>query len=394
MRRLARIVACLMLVAAMMPVAPVAAEGPGFHLELVTSGYGRPLYVAAGSSPNRLYVVEQRGLIKVLKRASATSPWQKAGVFLDLRSKVTGPFSSRGLLGMAFDPNYASNGLFFVFYARKDANPDLNGDIVIVAYHRRTSTRAKASSARLVLVVDHPQTYHLGGWIGFGPDGYMYATIGDGADDPAVNAQNINLELGKVLRFDAHKANGDTGFVPADNPFVGVDGDDLVWAYGLRHPWRASFDSLTGDLWIGDPGEVSWEEVDHLAPYTAGKGANFGWSLCEGSHAFPPSELGPASCDQPTTTPPTIEFSHDDGHCSVIGGFVYRGTAQPALVGRYFFGDYCTGSIWAVPTAVALSDALPEPLVTGKLITSFGQGPGGEIYMTSLDGSLWHVVQD
>jgi len=282
----AALLAAILLISAL-PSAAGGAE-PEFHIEQVASGYTRPLYVTAGHKSNFLYVVVERGVINVLTRTGVGKPWAKAGTFLDLRSKVAGPYYSRGLLGMAFHPNYAENGRFYVFYTRKSSAADENGDIVIAEYRRRTNKRARPGSARTVLVIEHPTTNHMGGWLGFGPDGYMYATVGDATIDGV--PQDLDSQLGKVLRFNPRKAAGVDGFVPPDNPFATGPGDDLVWAYGLRNPWRASFDRATGDLWLSDPGDVSWEEVDRFAPGSSGSGRNLGWATCEGSHG--PSGAG------------------------------------------------------------------------------------------------------
>jgi len=180
--------------------------------------------------------------------------------------------------------------------------------------------------------------------------------------------------------------------VPADNPYVGGDpADDLTWAYGTRNPWRASFDPATGALWVPDVGAESYEEVNRFAPSTAGAAANLGWPLCEGIHSYPPADP-PATCDVPGTVAPLIEYAHSDGNCSVIGGYVYRGDAEPSLVGRYFFGDYCTGNIWSVPADYASGDAVGQPLVTGLHLTSFGVDALGELYVTAVNGTLWHVL--
>jgi glucose/arabinose dehydrogenase len=373
--------------------AALDSSAPGFHLEQVFAGYKRPLYVTAHAAPNRLYIVEQRGVINVARRTSPSASWQKAGIFLDLRSKVTGPFVGRGLLGMAFDPNYASNGFFYVFYTRKAASAGPRGDIVIERYQRQTNLRGRLSSARTLMVLPFPSSFHFGGWMGFGQDGYLYVSTGDAADVDYGFSQNLDSRLGKLLRLDPSKIDGEAGFAPADNPYVGVDGDDLVWAYGLRNPWRASFDSSTGALWLPDVGQTKWEEVNRFPSAAAAKGANLGWTLCEGSHVYPEPESGPAACTEPGVVLPLIEYPHGDD-CSVIGGYVYRGAAQPDLAGQYFYGDYCTGDIWRVPADYQSGDPAPPPLTSGRHISSFGVDALGEIYVTMTGGTVWHVVLD
>jgi glucose/arabinose dehydrogenase len=384
----------LVLVASMAVPGPVAAGfGAGFHLEPVAGGFARPVYVTGTpANPNRLYVVEQRGVIKVLRRDSTSDPWVSGGVFLDLRSRVTKPGGGRGMMGLTFHPNYAKNGRFYVHYTRRSPNAGDVGDIVIAEYKRRDSLRAY-TTGRTVLVIDHPTKYHTGGWMGFGRDGYMYVSIGDAAQTELNNGQNLENLQGKILRFNPRKADGVDGFIPPDNPFVGNAGNDLIWAYGLRHPWRASFDRATGDIWIGDAGQNKWEEVTRFSPATTGNGANLGWTMCEGSHSHPPAEPA-AQCTAPNTVGPTIEYGHENGRCSVIGGYVYRGAASPDLAGRYFFGDYCTGEIFGVPANYDLGEDMGTPLDTDLFIRSFGEDTAGEIYVLANGGTLWRVAQD
>lgn len=390
------VIAAALALSVLSPAAARAAPaglGPGFQLEPVASGYSRPLYVASHNGSGRIYVVEQRGVIHTLKRTSSGG-WQKDGVFLDLRSRVAGPLVGRGLLGMAFHPSFAKNGRFYVFHTRKSSNASKNGDIVIAEYRKRTNARANPSSRRQVLVIDHPSAHHFGGWMGFGADGYMYVTTGDAASVALGFPQNLNSRLGKILRFNPLKQSTDPAFVPPDNPFVGVAGDDLVWAYGLRNPWRASFDATTGALWLSDVGQNSWEEINRLAPGGAWSGSNMGWSMCEGTHEYPPPSGGPAPCTASGTVAPIVEYAIDGDNCSVIGGYVYRGTANPSLVGRYFFGDYCSGRIWSVAADHQLGDPLGEPLHSGGLITSFGVDALGEIYVTFQSGTVRRIQED
>ncbi len=264
--------------------------------------------------------------------------------------------------------------------------------MTVAEFQRRNSLRAKSGSWREVLVVPYSSSYHFGGWIGFGPDGYMYMTTGDGTVSDA-GPQDMTSRHGKVLRFDPHKADGQPGFAPSDNPYVGIDGDDLIWASGLRNPWRASFDTSSGALWLPDVGESRYEEINRFAPYTSGAGANLGWPLCEGTQAYPEDVGGPQPCAAAGMTAPLIVYPHADGNCSVIGGYVYRGAAQPAQVGRYFVGDYCTGNIWSIP-ADGTSTDLGTALDTDLHINSFGTDTLGELYVVGHNGTLWHVVQD
>jgi len=240
-------IALLLAVASAMPA--VAADLPAYRVERILSGYDQPLFVTSDGSPLRLFVVEQTGRIRVATRATEASPWQRSGVFLDLRSRITGSFIGRGLLGLAFHPAYATNGLFYVFYTRKHNLPDKNGDIVIAEFRRSTDLRADPASRRVVRVIPHPTEYHFGGWMGFGPDGYLYVSTGDAAKVALRLSQDLRSLLGKLLRLDPTDPPGRARHsIPGDNPYVGRPGYDLIWASGLRNPWRASFDRATGDL--------------------------------------------------------------------------------------------------------------------------------------------------
>jgi glucose/arabinose dehydrogenase len=301
---------------------------PALRLERVLGDFDLPLQVTAATHRRQLYVVEQSRRIRVARRASVTAPWERAGEFLDLRSKVAGPFVGRGLLGLAFHPAFAENDLFYVFYTRKHPQTRENGDILIAEYRADTPLRADPSSARTVMVIAHPSSFHFGGWMGFGPDGYLYISTGDAANLAFGFPQDLECRLGKILRIDPTDPEGDADFsVPTDNPFVGEPGDDAIWAYGFRNPWRASFDRETGALWVADVGQGRFEEVNRASPSTESRGANYGWSHCEGRHQYG-SERDPPPCADPALTLPIIEYAHDvpegDDRCSVIGGHVYR----------------------------------------------------------------------
>lgn len=234
----------------------------------------------------------------------------------------------------------------------------------------------------------------------FGPDGYLYIATGDGGSggDPEENAQDVTSRLGKILRVDPLDPDGPGPrkfTLPPDNPyFGGIDGNDWVWSYGLRNPWRVSFDRLNGELWIGDVGQGDYEEVDHRTGSGPGRGTNFGWDRCEGDHPF---EGSADKCGPPpnTTERPVAEYVNGSD-CSVTGGYVYRGTRQPSLVGSYFFGDFCSGKMWAIPTDfdLAQGDILPAPFDTAHNISSFGEDAAGELYVVDLNGPILRVVED
>jgi glucose/arabinose dehydrogenase len=302
---------------------------------------------------------------------------------LDL-TDLTESGGEQGLLGLTFAPD--GTALYVNYTAEDDGATHVDGFAVAA------DGSIDAASRRELLVVEQPYANHNGGQIDFGPDGMLYVGMGDGgsANDPERRAMDLGELLGKLLRIDPA---GDPYTVPADNPFVGVDGArPEIWSLGLRNPWRFSFDSATGDLWIGDVGQGAWEEIDH-APATdglgAGRGLNFGWSALEGTH--------PQNDDQPAegATPPLYEYSHDDG-CSVTGGEVYRGNAIPGLAGWYVFADYCGGMVWALQVVAGADGSLTagERIDIGQSadVAAIEAGPDGELYVLSLSEGVIPIV--
>ena len=363
--------------------APDAALSSGqVQLQLITSGLSSPIGIAnAGDGTGRLFVVEQGGTVRVVSGTSL-----QAGTFLDIRSGAPGGFASggeRGLLGLAFHPSFESNEKLFVFYTRSD------GDLVIAEMTANASrTSASVTTLDPILTIEHSSlSNHNGGQLLFGPDGYLYAFTGDGGGggDPGENAQDVNELLGKTLRI-APDLNG-SYTSPASNPFVGVTGRDEIWATGLRNPWRASFDRGTGNLWTSDVGEARREEINRGIGNPGG--LNYGWDRCEGSLVFE----GPGPCNGGGLTGPTAEYSSESGspHCSVTGGYVYRGGVFRDFVGQYVLGDYCSGYLWTLP-AGAGSPSLQFHQNSSALISSFGESEVGEIYMTDHAGRLYRVV--
>jgi glucose/arabinose dehydrogenase len=354
-------------------VAPATVSG----LTLIKSGLSQPLFVTHAGD-ERLFVVERTGRIRVLKDNG--TGWAISGTFLDLRGKVDTGHSEQGLLGLAFHPDYATNGRFYVNYT------DPAGDTVIAEYRRDTEGRADPASKRVVLKVNQPFDNHNGGWIAFkGP--YLYIALGDGGSggDPFGNAQNKDRRLGKILRIDPLDPDGDGPkryTIPADNPFVGKPGLDDIWAYGLRNPWRNSFDRQTGDLWIGDVGQDRFEEIDRAG---AGKARNFGWDRVEGRHLYPSGALCTSGCK----TLPVVEVKHKNGNCSIVGGYVSRRPGA-ALEGRYLFGDTCSGRIWDI-AATATTAKPGTPHDTSLFLASFGEDVDGRIYVTDLGGAVYRV---
>ena len=360
--------------AASAPAGAFDPTGLAVTLQPFVDGLDSPLAVVnAGDGSNRLFVVEQGGTIRIVKDGSLLPD-----PFLDVSPEISAG-GEQGLLGLAFHPDYPTDPRFFVNYT------DTSGDTHVASFTVDPSNpdRAVPGSEKELVFVDQPYANHNGGGLQFGPDGDLYIGLGDGGSggDPHENGQKLSTKLGKMLRIGVDGTTGDLAYaIPADNPFAGrSDADPAIFAYGLRNPWRFSFDRATGDLWIGDVGQGSWEEIDVARKGTSGK--NFGWNVMEGSHCFRPSD----GCDQTGITLPVAEYGHDKG-CTVIGGYVYRGTAQPALAGGYLFGDYCSGTIWAIDPS---GDQLRDPTVVGSMdgsLSSFGEDEAGELYATDISG--------
>jgi glucose/arabinose dehydrogenase len=357
------------------PTDPVVAN---HHLAPVLANLSSPLYLTnARDGSSRLFVVEQGGRILVLHPAVGIPT-----VFLDITPKVLSG-GERGLLGLAFHPAYATNRRFFVHYTRQ---PD--GAIVIAEYNASLANPDVADAAEIVLlVVDHPLGNHNGGMIEFGPDGFLYIGLGDGggANDPDNRAQNVNDLLGKILRIDVDTPNPPARYSsPADNPFFGpTAGRDEIFAFGLRNPFRFSFDRDTGELVVGDVGQGAREEVDIVT-----LGGNYGWRVFEGTSC---TGNDPALCSAPGFIGPIFEYAHTGGRCSITGGYVYRGTRGTFPLGTYVFGDFCTGEIFAL-RAAASGAPLTLLLDTDLSISSFGVDEAGEIYVVGLGGAV-HQIQ-
>jgi len=360
--------------------------------ELVASGLNRPIYVAAPLGDGRLFIVEQKGTIQLLKDGSIM-PDQ----FLDISAIVTTPssWSEQGLLGLAFHPDFATNRRFFVHYT------DPSGDTVIARYEADAGNPdiAVPSSAEVVLTADQPVSNHNGGSINFGPDGYLYFGFGDGggAGDPNDLAQDPSTLMGKFIRIDVDSLPYS---VPLTNPFVGVASVlDEIWAIGLRNPYRWSFDRSTGDLWIADVGQAFWEEIN-FQPAASTGGENYGWSYMEGLHCYDP----PVDCGADTLNLPVHEYSHDAGECSVTGGYVYRGSAVPELTGYYLFGDYCSNRLWALAydgsEVTAFLDMTFHLNSTGQIdaLAGIGEDGYGELYLVdrngTTNGEVYKIIQD
>lgn len=349
-----------------------------------------------GVHPAWRFVVEQRGVIHVVE---GTGEDAEAAVFLDIRDRVSAG-GEKGLLGLAFDPDYAANGYFYVYYSTPDP-------------HRSRVSRARGdlkdlfppgsngfADEEVLLEIAQPYGNHNGGHLAFGPDGYLYVALGDGGSggDPDENGQDPTTLLGSILRLDVHGGGsapdcGGAGArytVPAANALADGPGGacDEIWAYGLRNPWRFSFDRATGQMWLADVGQNLWEEVN-----VGQNGANYGWNTYEGTRCFD----GP--CEDPPPAElvfPIWEYAHEEGGhfqgCSITGGYVYRGPAAPELEGRYVYGDYCSGTVWALRTAA--SGVENEQLEIGPFsgLTSFGEDAAGELYVVQSSGEIHRIV--
>jgi len=371
----------------------LSAVDPVLGLEFLVGGLTDPVIIAnAGDGSGRLFLGEQDGLVWI---------WDGAQLlptpFLDVTAQsISG--GEQGLLGLAFDPGFAANGLLYVHYSA----PDTTGDPAVD--HFTTISRFTVDSvdpnqfdpASETVLLRYPQPYanHNGGTITFGPDGLLYIGLGDGGSggDPGNRAQNPSLLLGKILRIDPQgddfPGDPDRNYsIPPGNPFVGVPGEDEIWALGLRNPWRFSFDRSNGDLFIGDVGQNAWEEID-LQPAASAGGENYGWRCYEGNHPFNTS-----GCGAPEDyVSPILEYPHSQG-CSVTGGHRYRGAAFPNLRGTYLYSDYCTGTVWGATTDGSTWSSMP--LLSSFLnVSTFGEDEAGEIYLADRisSGAVYRII--
>ncbi len=340
----------------------------------VVSGFDRPVDIQfPDDGSGRMFILEQVGRIRVVQNGLLL-----ATPFLDITDRVGSNSSERGLLGLAFHPHYKDNGYFYVNYTDKRGNTNISRFQVTA-----DPNVADPSSEKVLLHVDQPFPNHNGGKTIFGPDGYLYLGLGDGGSqgDPYGNGQNTNVLLGKILRIDVD--HGNPYAIPPDNPFVKGGGRPEIWAYGLRNPWRFSFDQVTGDLYIADVGQDTWEEVDVVSSHSAG--LNFGWNYYEGLHPYtgqPPPGIN--------ITMPVTEYSHAEGGCAIIGGYVYRGTLME-WQGVYFYGDECSGKVWGLVHTESgwQSQFLYD---TGLTLSSFGQDGSGEVYLAGYgDGTVYRL---
>jgi glucose/arabinose dehydrogenase len=355
-------------------------SGPllGLDVETVARTLINPVFLTAPVGDDRLFVLEKDGLIEIVTEDGVSEE-----PFLDLEVIVGSDALEQGLLGLAFHPAYESNGRFFIYYTNVD------GDSRLVEYRVSADPdRADPESARVLLALDQPDINHNGGMLLFGPDGYLYVTLGDGggASDEFGNAQNLTTLLGSIIRLDVD--GGDPYAVPPDNPFAGdPDASSEIWAYGLRNPWRIDIDPATGLVYIADVGQDRWEEVSVMP--LASAGANFGWPIVEGFECYRAE-----TCNSEGMVEPVIAYPHAEG-CSVTGGFVYRGAAIPELQGHYFYGDWC--GQWVRSFRYEDGAAVDEADWTNDLgqigqVQSFGLGGDGEMYVLTQAGFVYRLV--
>ena len=353
---------------------PSTAEGLapllGLGAELISDGFDRPVFVTGAPGTDALFVVEQPGVISLVEDGvKADEP------FLDLQSQVGSQRNEQGLLGLAFHPNYETNGRLFAHWTNK------SGDTRLGEFAATSPTVADPEPVQILIELDQPASNHNGGMITFGPDGLLYMALGDGGGSPGNRSQDTTTLLGAILRLDVDKSAPYE--IPAGNPF-----DNEIWVYGLRNPWRFSIDAMTENMYIGDVGQNRLEEIDVVS--LVGAGANFGWPKTEGASCFE------RDCDLDAFTGPVIEYPHPDG-CSVTGGYVYRGSAIPELFGHYFYADFCGGLI----RSLRLDDGLAVDQIdwSGDLarlgqVASFGTDNEGELYSLDWNGSLYKLVPE
>ena len=346
-------------------------------LQSIATGFASPVEITnAGDS--RLFVVQKGGLIRILNADGTVN----ATPFLNLSAFVS-TNSERGLLGLAFHPNYATNGYFFVNYT------NLAGNTVIARYTVNASNPNIANTTETILMtITQPFANHNGGTIKFGPDGYLYIGMGDGGSggDPGNRAQNINENLGKMLRIDVNTTTAPFYSSPNSNPYVGVAGNDEIWAIGLRNPWKFSFNRLNGDLWIADVGQDAVEEINKVVSPLPNSGINFGWRCYEGNSTYITSGCAPSSA----MSFPFIQYTRFGGACSVTGGYYYTGSAYPNFQNNYFFTDYCDNKIRMVNNAGVITTTAA---FSGNNFVTFGEDINGELYIAGItSGTVYKII--
>ena len=346
-------------------------------LQSFASGFSSPLEIThAGDS--RLFIVQKGGLIRILNANGTINPTP----FLNVSSLISTSGNERGLLGLAFHPNYATNGLFFINYT------NLSGNTIIARYSVSSDPNIANTNGSILMTINQPYSNHNGGTLKFGPDGYLYIGMGDGgsAGDPENRAQNINQNLGKMLRIDVNSNTSPFYSIPPTNPYVNISGNDEIWAIGLRNPWKFSFNRITGDLWIADVGQSAVEEVNRILSPLPNSGLNFGLRCYEGNAVYLNSGCAPAS----TMVFPFTQYPRSGGACSITGGYTYTGTTYPNFQNKYFYADYCDNRIRMVDAAgnVIISNSF-----SGNGFATFGEDSNGELYVAGINsGTIFKII--
>ncbi len=385
MRNRAKVAAQLFFVLACgdsnMPNGPISAQELALVQAFPNLVFSSPVFLTdSNDGSNRLFVVEQQGLIRVFQNIAAVN---SAETFLDIRGRVASG-GERGLLGLAFHPDFASNGFLYVNYTSSIGGPLRT----VVSRFSANGNSADPGSEIILLEIQQPFTNHNGGMLAFDADGFLYVAVGDGGSggDPSNNAQNRTVLLGKILRIDVDRQDPGLRYaIPSSNPFAGAGGGirGEIFAYGLRNPWRFSIDSQTGQIWCGDVGQQDFEEVNLIE-----SGKNYGWRVMEGFHCFNPQ----SGCNQTGLTLPVVEYSHNGGNCSVTGGYIYRGASRPELTGAFIYGDFCSGNIWLLRyDGQVRADSLL--LDTDLSISSFGKDEQGELYIVDIAGRIFRFSE-
>lgn len=361
-----------LLLASLLISQPWAAE-----LVLLPQEFKSPVLLThSNTNDGRLFLVEKTGHVYLLDNS-----FEQKSLYLDASSLITTRGNEQGLLSIAFHPEFKLNGYLFIYYT---ANNDDN-TLARLTVDPLGGKQIDLDSIEVLFAEKDPASNHNGGMLAFGRDGYLYLGMGDGGrgGDPWNNAQNLQNRLGKLLRIDVNSAHGYS--IPQDNPFLAVkNAKPEIWAYGLRNPWRHSFDSLTGDLWIADVGQEKWEEINFQLANSKG-GENYGWKKMEGTHCYAPKK----ECDNGKLSHPVAEYSHKEG-CSITGGYVYRGENIPSMIGKYIYADFCSGTIWAIDQK---SNFIPQVMMQTSLnISSFGEDEYGEMYVLDYNGEIYKFV--